>query len=470
MYLYREIEAEWAANIAKGLVRPGEAMPSVREMCRRKQASPATILAAYARLEGKGLIQAKPRSGYYVSAKAGHLPEEPRISSPSSAPTSVQVGDWVMRMLRRDIHRDQTPLGAAFPALELLPSLPLSRHYAKAGRVLGREALAYVLPPGNPDLLRQIARHSWQWGAGLLPEETLITSGCLEALTLGLRAVARAGDIVAIESPTYFAILQAMENLGMRALEIPTHPRKGMDLDALATAMKKHSIRACLLAPNFNNPLGSLMPDSHKSRLVHMLGKAGIPLIEDDIYGDLHFGEKRPKPAKAFDRKGLVIYCASFSKTLDPGARIGWVSGGKFHPQIMRLKVMNTLVSATLPQAALAAYLETGAYEKHLRRLRVALKDQVQHMVMAAQRHFPEGTRISRPQGGFTLWVEFPQRIQTLALAEAAEREGISLAPGPIFSAGGHFRHCLRLSCGHPWTAYLEEALRTVGKLCHTPG
>jgi DNA-binding transcriptional MocR family regulator len=285
-------------------------------------------------------------------------------------------------------------------------------------------------------------------------------------LHICLRAVARRGDTVALESPAYYGLLQLIESLGIRAIEIPAHPRSGMDLDVLEEVLSRHRIKACLAIPNFNNPLGSAMPDEAKERLVAMLARRDVPLIEDDIYGDLQFGETRPRAAKAFDTHGLVMLCSSFSKTVAPGYRVGWAAPGRFREEVEQLKFAQSVATATLPQMAIAEFLENGGYDHHLRALRRRLAAQVARMSEAIAEHFPPGTRVSRPAGGFVLWVELPPGASALALHERALARGISIAPGPIFSAKHRFSNYIRVSCGYPWSDLHDHAVRTLGRLC----
>jgi DNA-binding transcriptional MocR family regulator len=288
----------------------------------------------------------------------------------------------------------------------------------------------------------------------------------MEALNLAVRAVARPGDVIALESPTYFALLQIIESLGMKAIEIPTHPRSGMDLDALSRAIRKHRVRACISMLNCHNPLGFIATDEYKKNLVQLLTRHNVPLIEDDIYGDLSFDSTRPKTAKTFDTKGIVLLCSSFSKVLAPGFRIGWIEAGRYRDAVRRLKFINTLNSPSLPQLAIAEFIESGGYDRYLRSLRETLARQVQLYSQAVTRHFPEGTRISRPAGGYILWLELPKRVDSLKLYRAAAAQKISIVPGVIFSPSGQFRHHIRISCGHHLDETIERALITLGKLC----
>jgi DNA-binding transcriptional MocR family regulator len=423
------------------------------------------VLQAYFLLEDRGFIEARPQSGFYVKLRPRDLPPEPKPSNPSLSATKVGVADLLAKVFQAARNPDVIPLGAAIPSTDLLPTNQLNRLMAWVARHRGQQGMNYDFPPGNEALRRQVARRSLDWGCSLSPDDIVTTCGAMEALNLCLRAVAKPGDTIAIESPTFYGILQAVESLGMKALEISTHPRDGISLEALEYAIKKNKIKACLLVPNFNNPLGSCMSDKNKMQLVEMLGRREIPLIEDDVYGDIYFGTARPKVAKAFDKEGLVLLCSSYSKTLAPGYRVGWTAPGRFKLQVEHLKSMNTVATATLPQMAVARFLESGGYDRHLRKLRKALATQVQQVILALSQCFPQGTRITRPAGGFVLWVELPKRVDSLELHREALEKKISIAPGPIFSAKQKYQNFIRLSCGQPWSDKLEQALVTLGRL-----
>ncbi|MGH8848073.1 MAG: PLP-dependent aminotransferase family protein, partial [Polaromonas sp.] len=348
---------------------------------------------------------------------------------------------------------------------ELLPLQRLGKSLARTARHLQGQDTVASLPQGHPVLRQQIALRYLGMGMAQPADELIVTHGALEALNLCLAAVAQPGDLIAIESPGFYAGLQALERLKMKALEIPVHPQDGLDLAALADALKRHPVKACWFMTSFQNPMGASLSVEKKKALVALLASHGIPLIEDDVYGELYFGNRGALPAKAFDRKGLVMHCSSFSKTLAPGYRVGWVSPGRFGQQIERLKLMTTL-SASLPaQMAVADYLQHGGYDKHLRRLRHALESQLSSLLAAIARHFPAGVRVSRPAGGYFVWVEFAEGFDALFLHQAALAHGISVAPGPIFSARRNFRQCLRLNYGQPWNARFEAAMQTLGAL-----
>jgi DNA-binding transcriptional MocR family regulator len=465
--LYDHVAGQIAQLIDRGTLQPGERIPSVRTLSRQQGVSISTVLQAYRLLEDRGLIEARPQSGYFVRPKRWTPPAEPTISRPAKQATEVNVGELIMRVMQASQNPSLIRLGAALPSPELLPTAQLNRCLSAVGRRSGVNGSEYSVPPGNLALRTQIARRALEAGCTLSPDEIVVTCGAMEAINLCLRVVAKAGDTIAIEAPTYFGILQCIESLGLKAVEIPTHPRDGVSLDALAYALETQPIKACLFVLNFNNPLGSCMPDANKARLVQMLVERNIPLIDDDIYGDLAFSGSRPRTAKSFDQTGLVLLCDSFSKTLAPGYRVGWCAPGRWQRQVEYLKFVTNVATATLPQMAVADFLANGGYNHHLRRIRRLYAEKVQRMSQALSESFPVGTRITRPTGGHVLWVEMPAGVNSLELFDRALAAGISIVPGPVFSAKGKFKNFIRLNCGNPWSKAIERAIALLGKFAH---
>jgi len=468
--LYEQVAERVTSLIDQGTLRPGERIPSVRRFHRQLGISISTILQSYFLLEDKGLIEARPQSGFYVRLRARELPPEPKTTSPSPSATRVGIGEFAADVHEAIMNPTIVPLGAATPSPELLPTKKLNRFLGAVARRAEVGSNRYDSPQGNQELRHQIARRSLDWGCNLSSADIVTTFGCTEALNLCLRAVTKPGDTVAVESPTYFGFLQILESLNLKALEIPTHPRDGICLDALEKAVKKQRVAACFVVANFHNPLGGCMPESNKKALVEMLGRKEIPIIEDDIYGDLHFAQERPKTLKSFDKHGRVLLCSSFSKTLSPGYRVGWTAPGKFMVQVRRLKLTNSISTATLPQMAIAQILQNGGYDHYLRQIRKAFATQVQLMTQAIKKYFPEGTRVTRPMGGFVLWVEFPRAVNAIELYRRALEKNISFVPGPLFSAKRQYQHFIRLNCGYPWSDRIEQALITLGQLAAKMG
>jgi len=465
---YEQLADELAGMIAERILRPGDRLPSVRRLAHEKRLSISTVVQALRQLEERGHVEARPQSGFFVRrpVPGKNLALEPQTRQRLARPVAVDISGRLMGVLALNHRPELVPLGAALPAAELLPIAALQRLYSAVGRRSGAllDAASHTAM-NHPDLVRQFVRHSLTWGRPLDAAEMVVTNSCTEALSLCLRAVTRPGDTVAVESPSYYLMLQLLENLGLKALEIPTHPRHGMSVDALEIATRERRIAACLLVSNFNNPLGSLVPDAEKRRLAELMAARQIPIIEDDIFGNLHFGPDRPWPVKSFDTAGNVMLCSSLSKTLSPSLRVGYVAAGRFHGEILMQKTLTSGATNPVTQAVVARYLESSAYDRHLRHLRRAYEQQVMRMADAVVRYFPAGTRLAQPQGGFVLWVELPAGADCNALYEQALEAGIAFVPGDLFSASGQYRNCLRLNCGNPWTPRFEEALRRLGSL-----
>lgn len=466
MKRYEVLADDIARSIQSGLLKPGDRLPSVRETCAARKISPSTVFQAYYLLEGRGLVESRPRSGYYVAREPARLPPEPEVASqPDGASRPVDISDLVFQVLQSSMERDRVPLGSAFPSPMLFPLQRLGRAMARAATHLDPWSTVDDMTPGQAALRRQIARRYLVEGIDVSADDIIITNGAMEALSLGIAAVTQPGDAVLVESPCFYVTLQVLERSGLQAIEVPTHPREGVDLDALAQAIARHAPKACWLMPTFQNPLGSTMPEANKQALVALLARHGIPLVEDDVYADLHFQPVRPPPAKAYDREGLVLHCGSFSKCLAPGYRIGWVAPGRFRTQVARNKLTSTLNTNVPAQLAIAGYLEGGGFERHLRRLRERLAQQQAQYVAAIAESFPRETRVTRPLGGYFLWLELPAGSDALALRQRALAHGMSLAPGPMFSPSRAFTNCLRLNCGHPFDARMAQALATLGRL-----
>ena len=465
MSLYQDFADRTARLIAEGVLRPGEKLPSIRQACKTHGVSPITVTQAYHLLESRGLIEARPKSGYFVRARLGRALPEPGMSHPVGVSTALEVSDFIFQIL--DSVRDPAivPLGSSFPDARLYPLDKLGRFLAAAARRLDPIATVTDLPPGNEELRRQIALRYLGHGASVSPQEIVVTSGAMEGLNLCLQALTQPGDLIAIESPTFYAGLQASERLGLKVIEIPSHPREGVSLDALADALRHHPIKACLFMLNFANPTGSCMSDEHRRALVALLHQHQVPLIEDDVYAELYFGREAPLCSKAADEEGLILHVSSFSKCLAPGYRVGWVAAGRYATQVRRQKYATSLATAVPIQIALADYLKQGGFDNHLRQLRRQLAAQEAQLVAGIEAHFPNGIRLARPQGGYFLWLELPERVDALRLHAEALARGISVAPGPIFSAKREFSNYLRLNFGHPATPRQDEALATLGRL-----
>ena len=462
--LYEKLAEAIRQQIDAGSFRAGERIPSVRESSQGRGLSMTTVLQAYRLLEDQGVLEARPQSGYYVRPRPSGRPPEPELSAPPLDPTRISMADLYDRLSRDARDPTLAQLGVALPAPELLPTAQLKRQVMAAAREFDRYANVCGIAEGCEELRAPIAQRAFRLGLNLSPQDLLITNGCTEAMNLALRLVCRPGDLVAIESPTYFGILQVLAAQGLKVIEIPTHHRTGINLEALRSALDHHPIKACLFAPNFSNPLGSCMPDEAKAELVKLLARREIPLIEDDLGGDLYFTGPRPKPALAFDQKGLVLYCTSFSKDISPNYRVGWLAPGRFLKPALYLKRTLNVGTAILPQLAIARFLANGGYDAHLRKIRRAYQQKVAQMSQSILRYFPSGTRLTEPNGGFVLWVQLPQNVDALEVYDLALKRGITLAPGHLFSPTPKYRNFIRLNAAY-WSDEHDRAVRQVGDL-----
>jgi DNA-binding transcriptional MocR family regulator len=463
--LYVRIAQAISGQVANGSLRPGDRVPSLRQLSADQGVSVSTTLKAYMWLENQGYLEARPQSGFYVRTPFASLIPEPAPLAYESQPAMFGTSTVLQEVIRSANNPDFIPFGAGCASPELLPNNKLN---LLLRRVIARQpqhSAKYDFPPGLEGFRRQISRRLLAIRCEAAPRDVVVTSGALEAVNLGLRAVARPGDIIAVESPTFFGILESVSSLGMKIVEIPAHPNQGIDLERLDRAIRQHKIKACVITSNCQNPLGFVQTNEQKRALVELTARSNVAVIEDDLYGDLAFASPRPLTAKSFDRNGLVLLCSSFSKILLPGYRVGWILAGRFQAEVERIKFTTTMAAPSLASMVLAEFLATGGYDRYLRRFRAVIANQVERTRQSIGRYFPSGTRVSRPAGGYMLWVEMPKKVDAIALHRSALAEGISILPGNLFSASGRYKNYIRISCGRLWVSAHEKALETLGRL-----
>lgn len=453
--------------VSQNVLRAGMRAPSVRTFATQNEVSMTTVLQAYRLLEDKGVLKARPKSGFYVTSRTPDTRKLPAESRPPQQATPVVIGNGVTEILTHAANPAYAPLGCAIPSVGLLAADKLDRHLARCARTLGRSYNVYTEPLGDADLRQAISERALRIGHTVPPDNIIITNGCTEALSVALCATTRPGDTVVIESPTYFGLLQILEARGLRVLELPTDPTHGIDVTALEKALKKSRVAACLFSSSFNNPLGCSMSDTAKIEILRLLRQHQVPLIEDDIYGDIYFGDDRPQPFSSLDRDADVILCSSFSKTIAPGYRIGWIASNTRRDALQIAKFSTSLCGPALTQKAMADFLGSGGYDNHLRRIRRTFFDNIGRMRFTVDRSFPVETRITSPNGGFVLWIEMPDSFDCSKLFQRAMQERICFAPGHLFTAASRYRNCLRLSCGHEWDYRVERSVERLGELAY---
>jgi len=465
-FRYRQLAGEIEKKIFAGLYPPGDRLPSIRSLHRQTNLSISTIYQAYRELESAGVVVARPKSGYYVQPVAMQKLEVPVFRKKSSAPQRVSLAPAINSVVEAISNPRLVPLGNTAMDPALLPVKPLARILRSITHNEMRTLLTYSPSEGHPELRRQIALRTTGVMAGIAPDDIIVTNGCMEAVALALLAVTRPGDTVAIEAPTNFSFLQLLKELGLLVAEIATDPQEGVDLDELEKILDRNSIRACLFMPNFQNPLGALMSEANKQRLVERLSVRGVPVIEDDISSQLYFGDPHPRPLKAYDRNARVLTCSSFSKTLAPGLRLGWIiPDRRYNAKIRRLKAGITMSTSTLDQCVVSRFLSGGGYERHLRTLRSALKRQLYRTALEIRKQFPPQTRLAIPQGGSLLWVQLPPGVDGLDVYQAAFDRGIAIIPGVVCSNSDRFRNYIQISCAAPFSPKLKAAIEMLGAI-----
>jgi DNA-binding transcriptional MocR family regulator len=465
-FRYRKVEQHILGLVDAGMLNKGEKLPSLRHLGKQLNVSISTISQAYLELEKKGIISARERSGFYLTASEKRLPPPISRPRPTMVPTFGSRSKLIQTVLEALGNPDMLPFGVVCPAEELLPSKTLSRILSSTLRSHPAQALNYSPVNGDAELRRQIAMRSIAAGMTIHPDEILITSGAMEGISIALRALTRPGDNVLIQSPSYFCFLQLLENCGLRAIEIPSSST-GIDPKDVQKAVDQFDIKATILVPNFNNPDGSLTSDPAKQEIVEILSKRDIPLIEDDVYGDLSFSKDRPATCKSFDQHGTVILCSSFSKTVAPGYRVGWMIPGRYFAKAQEIKTTTNICTASPNQMAIATFLAEGYYERHLRRLRSSILNQMETLLPSLRRHFPEGTRANCPEGGAAIWVELPPEVDAVDFFYRARQEEIGIAPGSIFSTQEKYNNFFRLSCNGIWNQQMEEGMKRLGEIAH---
>lgn len=440
-------------------------MISARKLAERECVSLPTALEALRCLEAEGIIAARPRSGYFVLRLRPEVKRTPQSASVEPVPVTLSA---LTQSLFSSPEMRLIPLGAALPDPDWLPTEMLQRAINSAARRLDGHGQHYSLPPGRQDLRSKIAARAAHWGACFNADDLVITAGATQALRLALQAVCQPGDSVAVEQPAYFGSLLLLESLGLNALQVPTDSTEGILLAPLADAIEQHRPAAILVSPTVQNPLGASMSVSHKQALVKLAEQAGIPLIEDDVYGDLAGKGLRPSACKAFDCSGNVLYCSSLSKTLAPGWRIGWLAAGRFHDKVMQIRLAGEWAGSPLLEAAACEILGSGNYERHLRQLKCRIAGGVKAIITTVKSCFPEGTRITVPDAGFLVWVELPPQISALDVHRLALEQGIGVSPGPLFSPNADFVNFLRLNCANTPNEHLLNAVQMLGAICYT--
>lgn len=464
-FLYQQVIEYIEKQQRSSLLKPGDKLPSLRKLSKQLEISVSTVKQAYIELEKQGAISAKPQSGYYLNAdKVRTLMPRP-AKWKHGTPEQVQCVDLIEDIYQAVHQPDTVPFGISNPILIHPQDKALARLMRSVISRVAEKALSYGPVNGDPKLRMQLAFGYQELGIDVTPDDFVVTNGAQEAISIALQCVAQRGDVIAIESPCYFGLIEVIESLGMKAIEVYTSAEDGVDIEALESVIIEHDVTACLFSTAINNPLGSMMKDEQRRDLVSLIEKYKVYLIEDDVYGDLYFGDKRPKPAQLYSEKGVVLTCSSFSKTTAPGYRLGWLIPGKFVAQAKRIKRAISCTTPMLQQWTISEYVMTGDYDRYLAVLRKKLSYNCERMRALIAEYFPDDVCISKPQGGSVLWVRCRSYVDTQLLLAPALEQGVSFAPGRIFSPTGRYHNYMRLSYGIQWNEKIEQAIQILGKL-----
>lgn len=463
MTRYEHLASLLGERIEQGVYQSGERLPSVRTLSKEHGVSISTVQQAYHLLEDRQLIVPQPRSGYFVAPQKQQHPV-PRLTRPVQRPIEITQWDVVLELINSRTDKKVISFGSGIPDITQPTIKPVWREMARLVQSQSASLLGYDSIYGLPALREQIARLMLDSQCRLMPDDIVITNGCVEALSIAIRAVCEPGDIVAVESPSFHGTMQMLRGFGVKVIEIPTDSVTGMSMEALELALEQWPIKAVFLVPTCNNPLGFVMPDDRKKAVLQLAERYDIAIIEDDVYGDLTYEFPRPATIKSMDIDGRVLLCSSFSKTLSPGLRIGWIAPGRYWERALHMKYIGTGSTTTVTQQLIANFIQAGHYHRHLRRMRQHYKRNLDIFTCWVHHYFPCGICVSRPQGSFLMWIELPENVDTVRLNEALCRKNIYIAVGSLFSASGKYRHCLRLNYALPFNSETESALKTLGQ------
>ncbi|MBA1147643.1 PLP-dependent aminotransferase family protein [Ectothiorhodospiraceae bacterium WFHF3C12] len=468
-FLYQHISEQVLSQIRSGTLRVGERLPSVRKMSRYFGCSVNTVIQSYRHLEAEGYVRARPQSGFYVRAASLGKSADQNAPRFPLLPVEVSLSEEIYHYMNMRSDGRRVNLGVALPSRRLMPVRRLQRTMADVVQENPDRAWGYTHIVGFAPLLQQLAQRTLTYDVPAGVNDIVVTNGTMEALTLAIRAVSRPGDAIAVESPTYYGSLLMLEAHGRRVIEIPTDERTGIRLDSLEKSFRSGRVTACLFSANAQNPLGFVMPEAAKREIVRLSARYSVPLIENDVWGDTVYepatDSGRPTPAKAYDERGLVLYCNSFSKTLSPGLRLGWCIPGRFQKRVQELKQLSTICAASASQLTVGQFLENGLYDLHVLDLRRGLRDQTADYIETVRRHFPTGTEIVSPDGGCALWIRLPAGGDYTGFFRRASEANILIFPGRAFSADERYRNCLRISTGAPLSTPQQKAIETLGRL-----
>ncbi|WP_316821558.1 PLP-dependent aminotransferase family protein [Pedobacter gandavensis] len=465
-YRYEEISSEIAHNITEGRLKPGHKLPSVRRLKQQYKAGLTTVQKAYELLMIMGLVESIPKSGYYVA-----LPGKPDKYTQHTVPNQNRVRDELFKNNLRAVTASQdlkqrhrlTEFNVATPDDIFIPQKMILRSMQQVIREKGTQLLRYYPSNGAETLKEHIVKRAALNHAHFDAEGLIITDGALQAFYIALAAVTQPGEAVAVESPCVFSMLQVLTSLKLKIVEIPVLDPNGFDLDFLQETLRTIPIKAIVVSPNFHNPTGLLMSDENKRKLLEIAKEKEIPIIENDVYGDLNFSDHRPGNISAMDDSGLVMTFSSYAKTLASGIRLGWLFTGRFFKEAEQIKFALGSTVAPIYQETMLKILSSSSYDRHLHSFRRKLAGQCYQTIAIISSHFPERTLISTPKGGYSIWLKMDQEMDLTKFYTSCEKIGLRFTPGSTFSYSNAFEQYFRIIFALKYTEQREEVLKQAG-------
>jgi len=450
-------------NIRDGVYKPGHKLPSVRELKKQYQTSISTIQNGYEHLMILGLVESVPKSGYYVSMRTGVFSDRHKTPHSPIVRDAVFENNLVFTTSLRS-GRKVSEFNVAAPGDLLIPQKLLLRTMQQVIREYGMGLLRYYPSNGSADLKSNIIKRAAGYQTSINPQELIITDGALQALYIALASTCNSDDVIAVESPCVFSILEVIRMLKLKVIEIPVDPENGFDIDFLQKACLKNKIKAVIVTPNFHNPTGIVLTDAQKRALLAVVQQYGIALIENDVYGDLNFNGQRPSTVKSFDNSGLVMTYSSYAKTLAPGIRLGWLSAGKFMERAEQIKFSLGSTVSPIYQETVNRLLEGSSYDRHIRAFRMQLAKNAYFTVNLLSGNFPEGTSVSTPSGGYNIWVKMPVHTDMDHFYNQCQKVGVRFTPGYTFSFSNAFSKYFRVVFADRYSPKRIEAIKLAGQ------
>lgn len=462
-YKFELFTSEIEKDIRDGIYKPGHKLPSVRQIKEKYQLSSSTVQMGYAHLILNGTVESIPKSGYYVSNTMQTNTEPIRIKYKPVVRDAIFSNHLELTTSLR-MGRKISEFNVTAPGDLVIPQKLLLRTMQQVIREKGAGLLRYYPASGLLLLKENIIKQAASSQTRISQDELLITDGALQALYIALSATCDPGDVIAVESPCVFSVLEAIRVLKLKVIEIPVDPVLGFDVDFFNKACEKNTIKAVVVTPNFHNPTGTVLSDEQKKMLLSIAQRHHIAVIENDIYGDLYFQGQRPSTIKSFDESGLVLTYSSYAKTLAPGIRLGWLSSGQFMERAEQIRFSLGSSVSPLYQETVNRLIEGSSYDRHVRSFRLQLARNARFATNLLATHFPENSCVVTPLGGYNLWVKMPDTIDMKFFYEQCDKVGIRFTPGYTFSFSSAFDQYFRLVFADTFSPKKIEAIRQLGE------